>query len=161
MLLKRECIDLSEGWRYVPEKVRRWEACAGGEEVALPHCWNRQDAFQAEVPYRRGWGSYAISFRAPVNPMASPGQWWLVSDGFYGWGRVRLNGRSLGPIDGEYLGMELALPELALERNELLITLSNTYRRDVLPGQKMPDFQLYVDLQMQRRQRWHPLLFRK
>jgi beta-galactosidase len=140
----RDKVELRDGWRFLPERSSAARCRTSGEPVALPHCWNSGDAFQPGVAYRRGWGTYTVSFDAPPTP--GEGNWWLVTEGFYGWGKVWLNGRSLGAVDGEYLGIEVPLGGLRASGNELVLALCNRYRRDVLPGQKMPDFLLYGGL---------------
>ncbi len=130
---------------------RQW-LCHGRAVVPdtrLPHCWNAEDSFQEGVAYYRGPGSYRRVFQIPDTPHATTGmQWILESDGFYGTGEVFLNGRSLGKVDGQYLGFRLdATAALDLDGpNVLGVRLTNRCRRNVLPGIRMPDFLLYGGL---------------
>lgn len=138
--MERERIELNDDWCFDQRGARM--------DVTLPHCWNVDDTFQQGVAYYRGKGSYSRAFTLPGLDESGQGEWFLCSEGFYGRGTVELNGRSLGSVDGAYLGFCLNVSD-ALEvdgENLLTITLSNKHHRHVLPGIKDPDFVLYGGL---------------
>ena len=96
--------DISHGWEFKRGRVRRgWLAGRGkaGEPVGLPHCWNRKDTFQHGHRSYSGRGAYRKLFEFPDTP-GGPGFWKLRSQGFYGWGDVWIDGRTIARIDGQY-----------------------------------------------------------
>ncbi len=138
--MQRERIDLNEGWLFQQRRKR--------ETVTLPHCWNVDDTFLDGVSYYRGKGAYTCTFTLGPEARSGQGEWFLCSEGFYGRGKVELNGKCLGHVDGAYLGFCINVSDALLVdgENELTITLSNKHHRHVLPGIKDPDFVLYGGL---------------
>ena len=142
-------IDLCRGWTFLKGAVSAaWLAGdeAGGAAVDLPHCWNAQDTYQTDGRYYRGPGAYRCTFTTPACAAATCS---LVTEGFYGTGDVRLNGRVLQRIDGQYLGIDIDLTRHlapAGEANILSVRLTNRCPRHVLPGIDDPDFILYGGL---------------
>jgi beta-galactosidase/beta-glucuronidase len=138
--MQRQRIDLETGWVF--------QQRGKGEAVTLPHCWNVGDTFLDGVAYYRGKGTYTCAFRLAHEDRGSAGEWFLCCEGFYGRGTVELNGKSLGAVDGAYLGFRLNVSGTlhAPGENRLTITLSNKHHRHVLPGIEDPDFVLYGGL---------------
>ena len=104
--------DISDGWEFIRGRVRRgWLSGRGkaGQQVDLPHCWNRGDTFQYGRKSYSGRGVYRRSLILPDSP-GGRGSWHLRSEGFYGWGDVWLDGRAIARIDGQYLGFDINLP---------------------------------------------------
>ncbi len=141
--------DISEGWEFVRGRVpRRWLSGRGkaGENVRLPHCWNRTDTFQYGRKSYSGRGAYRRQFDLPAAPGAS-GAWKLRSEGFYAFGDVWVDGRTIARFDGQYLGIDIDLPVgLSEGRHALALRLDNLWQRRVLPGRRDPDFLLYGGL---------------
>ena len=142
---------LRDAWRFKKEKAgRAWlrgQDAGSGDPVLLPHCWNARDSFQDGVAYYRGPGAYQRTITIPESAPSVPGRWHLKSEGFYGTGEVWLNGTRLAKVDGEYLGFDIDLGDLAPgSEHHLAIALTNKCSRHVLPGIKMPDFLLYGGL---------------
>jgi len=141
--------DISEGWEFVRGRVpRRWLSGRGkaGENVDLPHCWNRTDTFQLGRRSYSGRGAYRCQFDLPASP-GTPGAWKLCSEGFYGYGDVWVDGRTIARFDGQYLGFDIDLPVgLSEGRHILALRLDNLWQRRVLPGRRDPDFLLYGGL---------------
>ena len=141
--------DISQGWDFVLGRVsRRWLSGSGkaGEEVDLPHCWNRSDTFQYGRKSYSGRGVYRRIFDLPPSP-EGPGSWRLCSEGFYGFGDVWVDGQSISRVDGQYLGFRLELPKsLSPGRHVLAVRLENLFQKRVLPGRRDPDFLLYGGL---------------
>jgi beta-galactosidase/beta-glucuronidase len=139
--------DLNDGWRFLCGRSEQ-TGLPGGMDVALPHCWNQQDAFQEGVPYYRGWGSYELVFDGPAAHEAPDRTWHLVSEGFYGTGSLRLNQARSVAIDGAYLGFSIDVTKSIRfgESNHLQVQLTNRCPSTVLPGIAMPDFLLYGGL---------------
>ncbi|MBD3856927.1 MAG: hypothetical protein IFK92_10490 [Acidobacteria bacterium] len=57
--------DISDSWEFERGRVsRRWLAGRGhgGENVDLPHCWNRSDTFQYGRRSYSGRGAYRYQF---------------------------------------------------------------------------------------------------
>lgn len=126
---------------------RRWldGAEGGGESVTPPHCWNAGEEFQVGRGYYRGPAAYRVAFDLPA--VAAPGRWRLRSGGFYGTGRLRLNGRDAGAFSGDYLGFDMELGAGLRQGTNLLgCVLTNRCARHVLPGIAEPDFLLYGGL---------------
>jgi beta-galactosidase len=144
----RQRHDLSCDWEFVRGRVGRgWLAGRGeaGEQVDLPHCWNRGDTFQYGRHSYSGWGAYrrVVDVPAPV----ADGGWRLRSGGFYGIGDIWLDGARLTQIDAQYLGFSVDLPpRLNPGRHLLAVRLDNRWRKNVLPGAPEPDFLLYGGL---------------
>lgn len=150
ILSSRRQIDLSAHWTFSRgRRGRGWlhdPDCPDSENVSLPHSWNRTDTFQSGVRYYQGVGSYCRSF-------ACPPEWqnelvWLCSEGFYGTGRVWVNGRSAGRVNGQFLGFRLPVDRM-LEpgaENEIICRLTNRCGRRELPGIRDPDFLLHGGL---------------
>jgi beta-galactosidase len=153
--------DISDGWKYVRGRVsRRWMKGRGrkGESVDLPHCWNRTDTFQYRRRSYSGRGAYRRVLDLPDAPEC-PGSWRLRSEGFYGFGDIWLDGRSIARIDGQYLGFDKALPEsLPAGEHVLTVRLDNLSQRNVLPGRRDPDFLLYGGLAGRMWLEWVPVL---
>jgi beta-galactosidase/beta-glucuronidase len=141
--------DISQGWEFVRGRVgRRWLSGRGkaGEEVDLPHCWNRSDTFQYGRKSYSGRGVYRRTFELPPSP-GGPGSWRLCSEGFYGFGDVWIDGQSISRVDGQYLGFSLELPSsLSAGQHTLAVRLENLFQKRVLPGRRDPDFLLYGGL---------------
>ena len=141
--------DISDGWEFVRGRVpRRWLSGRGmvGEDVELPHCWNRTDTFQFGRRSYSGRGAYRRQFDLPAT-LEGLGTWKLRSDGFYGYGDVWVDGRTIARIDGQYLGFEIDLPpSLSAGPHVLAVRLDNLWQRRVLPGKRDPDFLLYGGL---------------
>lgn len=144
--------NLNSDWVYHPGRfagsMNRALNQKAAEPVVLPHSWNTKDTFQTDVPYRIGRGSYyrKISVEDPLDEETH--QWILCSDGFFGLGSLRVNGKKILDFDAQYLGFEVDLTSF-LSRTaelELCITVSNLPKSDVLPGIKDPDFLLYGGL---------------
>ena len=149
--ITRPKVWLRDGWRFKQEKAgRAWlsgRERAAGDSVLLPHCWNARDSFQDGVAYYRGPGAYQRMITIPEAPSNVRGRWHLKSEGFYGTGEVWLNGSRLAKVDGEYLGFDIDLGDLAAgSEHHVGIALTNKCSRHVLPGIKMPDFLLYGGL---------------
>ena len=145
----RQRIDVNDGWEFVHGRVgRRWLSGHGksGERVDLPHCWNRSDTFQLGRMSYSGRGVYRRTIELPTSPKG-PGWWLLRSEGFYGFGDVWLDGRTISRVDGQYLGFDIDIPEsISAGRHHLAIRLENLWQRRVLPGRRDPDFLLYGGL---------------
>lgn len=144
----RAVVHLNRGWEFVRGRVgRRWLAGggSGGENVDLPHCWNRDDTYQFDCRPFNGAAAYRRRVVIPEAPADGP--WRLASDGFYGLGEVWLDGRRVHRFDAQYLGLDVALP-VGLPPGEhlLAIRLDNRVHRNVLPATKSPDFLLYGGL---------------
>ena len=139
--------DLNDGWRFLCGRSEQ-TGLPGGMDVALPHCWNQQDAFQEGVPYYRGWGSYELVFDGPAAHEAPDRTWHLVSEGFYGTGSLRLNQARSVAVNGAYLGFSIDVTKSIRfgESNHLQVQLTNRCPSTVLPGIAMPDFLLYGGL---------------
>ncbi|MBN1557328.1 MAG: hypothetical protein JW951_04200 [Lentisphaerae bacterium] len=148
----RAQVDLSPGWEFARRRVaRRRLDGAGpplGPAVDLPHCWNRDEAFRRGVAYYRGPGAYRRRFAGPAGAADPRWVWRLEAEGFYGTGEVRLNGRRLAAVDGNYLGFTLNVSGRLREgaENVLGVSLTNRCAPSVLPGHPMPDFLLYGGL---------------
>jgi beta-galactosidase/beta-glucuronidase len=157
----RKRIDLSDGWEFVRGRVgRRWMQGRkkGGETVDLPHCWNRGDTFQFGRRSYSGRGAYRRVLDLPEAP-EGPGCWRLRSEGFYGFGDIWLDGRSIARFDGQYLGFDKSLPEEILAgRHVVTVRLDNLPQRNVLPGRSDPDFLLYGGLAGRVWLEWVPVL---
>ncbi|MBT3293813.1 MAG: hypothetical protein HN919_19675 [Verrucomicrobia bacterium] len=138
--MNRDRIDLNQGWLFQQRKQR--------ETVDLPHCWNRDDTFTEGVAYYRGQGVYARTFSLPADISEKGGQWILCSGGFYGRGRIKLNGALLPRVDGQFIGFEIDVTSLLNSSgdNRIRIELSNRHHPHVLPGIKDPDFLLHGGL---------------
>jgi len=120
----RKRIDISDDWEFVRGRVgRRWMQGRkkGGEIVDLPHCWNRTDTYQHGRRSYSGRGAYRRIVDLPEAPEGS-GSWRLRSGGFYGFGDIWLDGRSIARFDGQYLGFDKALPE-SITSGEHVVTL--------------------------------------
>jgi len=141
--------DISDSWEFVRGRVpRRWLSGSGkvGEDVELPHCWNRTDTFQLGRRSYSGRGAYRRQFDLPAT-LEGLGTWMLRSEGFYGYGDVWVDGRTIARIDGQYLGIEVDLPaSLSAGPHILAVRLDNLWQRRVLPGKRDPDFLLYGGL---------------
>ncbi len=140
-------IQLGAGWEFHGGRPpRRWLNGGGtGVPVTLPHTWNATEEFQAGRDCTRGTGAYRVSFELPAEPRAGP--WHLRTEGFYGTGRLYVNGRAAGRIDGAYLGLDEDLTAwLRPGLNRVGCVLSNNCGRNVLPGIRDPDFLLYGGL---------------
>ena len=149
----RITVDLSHDWEFLKSRAGRCRLSGSrpreGIIVDLPHCWNARDAFQENVLYYRGHGSYLKTFTMPGNLAAVDTLiWTFESEGFYGTGDIWLNGHKLAAMDGQYLGFSIAAGrDLRLDsENTLGIRLTNRCRSHVLPGINMPDFLLYGGL---------------
>jgi len=157
----RQRFDLCDGWEFVRGRVsRRWLSGRGkaGETVGLPHCWNRKDTFQHGHRSYSGRGVYRRPFVLPDSP-GGHGSWRLSSEGFYGWGDVWIDGRTIARIDGQYLGFDVGFPNsLSAGQNLLAIRLENLWQRRVLPGRRDPDFLLYGGLAGRIWLEWVPAL---
>jgi len=151
--------DLSDGWEFVRGRVRRgWLSGRGkaGEQVDLPHCWNRGDTFQYGRRSYSGRGVYRRLIDLPAAP-EGPGSWRIRSEGFYGYGDIWLDGRTIARFDGQYLGFDIELPmSLSAGRHRLAVRLENLWQRRVLPGRRDPDFLLYGGLAGRMWLEWVP-----
>jgi len=151
--------DISDGWEFVRGRVpRRWLSGSGkvGEDVELPHCWNRTDTFQLGRRSYSGRGAYRCQFDLPAT-LEGLGTWKLRSEGFYGYGDVWVDGRTIARIDGQYLGFEIDLPpSLSAGPHVLAVRLENLWQRRVLPGKRDPDFLLYGGLASKVWLEWVP-----
>jgi len=140
--------DLCSGWEFIRGRVgRRWLAGHGqdSERVNLPHCWNLDDTYQYDRDSYTGFGGYRRQFHLPAAPRGT--SWRLCSEGFYGAGEIRLDGRRLTRFDAQYLGFDIALPDWTGGSDHTLgIRLDNRFHRNVLPGKRHPDFLLYGGL---------------
>ena len=108
----RPRFDLCDAWEFTRGRVsRRWLAGHGraGETVDLPHCWNRDDTFQHGRRSYSGRGVYRRLIDIPTS-IEGPGSWRLRSEGFYGFGDVWIDGRTIARIDGQYLGFAFGGP---------------------------------------------------
>jgi beta-galactosidase len=157
----RKRIDLSDGWEFIRGRVsRRWMAGHGrkGETVDLPHCWNRGDTFQHGRFSYSGRGAYRRALELPDAP-EGPGCWRLRSEGFYGFGDIWIDGRSIARFDGQYLGFDKTLPDsLPAGPHVLTVRLDNLAQKNVLPGRRNPDFLLYGGLAGRMWLEWVPAL---
>lgn len=138
-------------WLYREGRASRsWFAAAApaGTPVRLPHCWNTLDDFHDGVEYRRGWGSYRADFDLPATRCDAADRWFLVTEGFFGFGDLFVNGSRLAAVDGQYLGVRVEVTDRLRPgaRNTLGLRLCNRHRRAVLPGIRDPDFLLYGGL---------------
>jgi len=112
------------------------------EEVRLPHSFNAKDTFiPVRGPYR-GPAWYRKRFQHP-----SPGYIFLRFDAVWGKVQVWLNGKDLGEhIDG-LVGFELELTQhLADGQNLIAIRVDNSHDPRVLPGKRLPDYNVYGGL---------------
>lgn len=143
-------LDLSDSWRFFRGRISRRVLCAAdapaGETVSLPHSWNMTDTFQPGVRYYQGTGAYLRSFLCP--PEFSSGRIWLCSEGFYGTGKVWINGRLAGNVNGQFLGFRLPVENLLRcgEENQIACRLTNRCGNRELPGIRYPDFLLHGGL---------------
>ena len=155
----RPRFDISDGWEFVRGRVpRRWLSGSGkvGVDVELPHCWNRTDTFQLGRRSYSGRGAYRRQFGLPAT-LEGLGTWKLRSEGFYGYGDVWVDGRTIARIDGQYLGFEIDLPaSLSTGPHVLAVRLDNLWQRRVLPGKRDPDFLLYGGLASKVWLEWVP-----
>lgn len=97
----------------------------------------------------------AITTAVPA-PTASPSIWSIPAAreaggcapaAFYGTGRLSLNGRDAGAVNGDYLGLDIDVTRLLRTGvNQLGCRLTNRCARHVLPGIDDPDFLLYGGL---------------
>jgi beta-galactosidase len=153
--------DISDGWEFARGRVRRgWLSRRGkaGQQVDLPHCWNRGDTFQYGRKSYSGRGVYRRSLILPDSP-GGRGSWHLRSEGFYGWGDIWLDGRAIARIDGQYLGFDIDLPAgVDAGLHVLAVRLENLWQRRVLPGRRDPDFLLYGGLAGRIWIEWQPAL---
>jgi len=114
----------------------------GWEEVRLPHSFNAKDTFiPVRGPYR-GPAWYRKRFQRP-----GPGDVFLRFDAVWGKVEVWLNGKDLGEhIDG-LVGFELELTQhLAEGQNLIAIRVDNSHDPRVLPGKRLPDYNVYGGL---------------
>ncbi len=143
-------LDLSDSWVFHRGRISRRRLCGAdapaGETVSLPHSWNMTDTFQPGVQYYRGTGAYHRSFACP--PEFSSGRIWLCSEGFYGTGKVWINGRPAGNVNGQFLGFRLPVDALLRygEENSIACRLTNRCGNRELPGIRHPDFLLHGGL---------------
>jgi beta-galactosidase len=138
--------------------LRRHCGYATTSAVDLPHCWNRGDTFQHGRRSYSGRGAYRRTLDLPDSPQ-SAGCWRLRSEGFYGFGDIWLDGRSIARIDGQYLGFDKGLPDsTATDPHVLTVRLDNLPQRNVLPGRRNPDFLLYGGLAGRIWLEWLPAL---
>lgn len=140
-------LQLAEGWEFHEGRPPRWWLNGGGVgvPVTLPHTWNATEEFQAGRDCTRGTGAYRVSFEIPAEPCS--GRWHLRTEGFYGTGRLYVNGRTARRIDGAYLGLDEDITAwLQPGVNRVGCVLSNNCGRNVLPGIRDPDFLLYGGL---------------
>jgi beta-galactosidase/beta-glucuronidase len=155
----RQRIDVSDGWEFVRGRVgRRWMdgRKRGGEVVDLPHCWNRTDTYQFGKRSYSQKGAYRREIEIPEAPEDS-GRWHLRTEGFYGWGDVWLDGQAIARIDGQYLGIDVPLPEaIPSGRHLLTVRIDNIFQKRVLPGRRDPDFLLYGGLACRVWLEWVP-----
>jgi len=130
-------VDISYGWQFNKPNEKP-------EEVNLPHSWNAQDTFQEGRKYYRGKGRYRkkLKFTEQANVIH------LVCEGFYGSAILKINGRQVGEIDGQFLGFrEDITVHVDFEKdNHLELVLSNKHKGSMLPGIKEPDFVLHGGL---------------
>ena len=135
------------GWRWAAGRLAPADPAAqvSGESVALPHCWNAADEYVPGRELRRGWATYWLDFAwsAPEPDREIR----LRCGGFYGFGRVWLNGRAVGRFNADYLGFDVDVAgALRAGANRLAIQVCNRYARAILPGIRDPDFHLYGGL---------------
>lgn len=158
----RDTIDISRGWVFRRGRAsRRWLNGAGaGDPVDLPHCWNDRDGFLKGVAYYRGTGAYRWEGTVET-PTGDGSKWFLESDGFYGTGKLYVNGCATGAFDGQYLGLRRDItPCLRQGRlSRIGVTMTNHCASDVLPGSRMPDFLLYGGLSCGMRLVRRPALY--
>lgn len=143
--------------RRIPWFWRTGRADARTAPVTLPHSWNARDTFQPGVRYFRGSGFYRTRVEVPTPPGA--GRWILRAGGFYGTGRLHVDGREVAKFDGQFLGFEIDLtahlrPGMA---HWLALDLTNRHQSSVLPGIREPDFVLHGGLATTEcRLEWRP-----
>ena len=144
----RPTVELDSEWlfRQGGRVSRRWRAGLedGGVEVSLPHSWNEDDTYRMGRRSFSGKGYYRTRFILPE--IEGPGTWHLITGGFYGLCDLWVDGRRLGRFDPQYLGLDLALPDLSAGEHLIVLRLDNRARRSVLPGHPTPDFLLYGGL---------------
>ncbi|MFU8779647.1 MAG: glycoside hydrolase family 2 protein [Kiritimatiellia bacterium] len=149
-VLLRERMDLSSGWAFTRGRVNRCgrhgQDASGSELVSLPHSWNMTDTFQHGVRYYQGTGSYQRQFVYPA--ALRDGQVWLCAEGFYGTGKVWLNNRLVGRINGQFLGFRLPVGDFLRYGNEnhVVCQITNRCGSRELPGIRHPDFLLHGGL---------------
>ncbi|MDD5708156.1 MAG: glycoside hydrolase family 2 TIM barrel-domain containing protein, partial [Kiritimatiellae bacterium] len=139
--------SLDRNWSFQRGRVKRgWlEGQGEGETITVPHCWNAGEELCPGKDYYRGPAAYRVTFDLP-DP-GRPGSWRLRSGGFYGTGRLHINGRDAGGFNGDYLGFDIDLTgRLRAGANLLACTLTNRCGSSVLPGRDDPDFLLYGGL---------------
>jgi len=138
--------DFGKGWVFhlgeckgasTPEyDDARWE------KVRLPHSFNAKDTFiPVRGPYR-GPAWYRKRFQRP-----GPGYIFLRFDAVWGKVQVWLNGKDLGEHTDGLVGFELELTQhLADGENLIAIRVDNSHDPRVLPGKRLPDYNVYGGL---------------
>jgi beta-galactosidase len=91
-----------------------------------------------------GHGAYRIAFQIPH--ASADGSWRLRSEGFHGLAKIWLDGRRIARVDGQFLGLDVDLHEIAPGEHLLALRMENRIHRNVLPGFSAPDFLLYGGL---------------
>ncbi len=138
--------DFGEGWVFQLGEALGASSPgyddSGWEEVRLPHSFNAADTFiPVRGPYR-GPAWYRKRFRH-----AGKGNVFLRFDAVWGKVHVWLNGEDLGEHTDGLVGFELELTDhLVSGQNLIAIRVDNSHDPRVLPGKRLPDYNVYGGL---------------
>ena len=139
---------LDNDWKFIREDIRDAESPdfddTDWEEIDLPHTWNGIDTFDDDPGYYRGAGWYRKTFTLEegfrhrkifLEVLAAS----TVTD-------VWVNKHHIGRFKGGYTGFFVDITPAVLfgsARNLLAIKAVNSYRPDIPPGRKIPDYNIY------------------
>ena len=125
----REIYSLNSGWKFF---YKEENSSDNAREVTLPHTWNL-DAFVGNGTYRQTAANYLRTLFVPEE--WSNKRLFLRFNGVQSVADVFLNGRHIGDHYGGYTAFTFEITENVSfgYNNTLLVSVSNTYRNDVLP----------------------------
>ncbi len=144
----RTWIPLADDWKFLrdeaPEAWKRTFDDSSWETVSVPHCFNAEDTFVPKRGYYRGPAWYRIVL--PETPVSARVE--LESLGAFSVTHVWVNGVFAGKFMGGFTGFAVDLtPHLRRsEQNILALRVTNQHNPDVLPGKRIPDYNLYGGL---------------
>lgn len=144
----RTWVPLDHGWKYLrdeaPDAWQRVFDDSAWETVSVPHCLNAEDTFIPKRGYYRGPAWYRMALpETPANARVE-----LASLGAFSVTDVWVNGTFAGKFMGGFTGFAVDLtPHLTRRRNNVLaVRVTNLHNPDVLPGKRIPDYNLYGGL---------------